>query len=186
MAEAVAGVAEPTEFEIRGGVWEKIHAIIFYAAVTMAVLASVGVMRVAMGAACVVLLFYSMFAIFSSPTFVIIDPQAREVILENYHYFIPGRRHIGREEIESLEVVESPRIPTAQEEEGSRRDLSYYVRVYLRLKDGGRTAVFRSNMTGAPADNRSKAYLCVEETVAALDIPVDYTRRGSDETGEDA
>jgi hypothetical protein len=184
MTEAVTGYDDSMEFEIRGGLWEGIHAIIFYVSVTFAVLASMGILSIAFGIGCVVLLFYSMFAIFSSPTFVIIDPASREAILERYHYFIPSRHGMGKNELQGLEVIESQRLPAAEGEKGSRRDLSYFVRVYLISKDGRRLKIFRSGMTGAPVDNRSKAFLIVQGISGALDIPVSYTRRGVEKEEE--
>ena len=163
MTEAVASGSERMEFEIRGGLWEGIHVVIFYAALTFAVLATLGVMRIALGIGYIVCLFFSMFAMFSSPTYAIVDPSARELTVERYHYFIPSRLRLGRERLEGLEVIESPRVPAAEGERGSRRDLSYYVRVYLRLKDGRPLKLFRSGMTGAPSDNRNKAFLIVQE-----------------------
>jgi hypothetical protein len=181
MTEAVANGSERVEFEIRGGPWEVTHVLFFYLALTSAVLATLGVMSIVLGICCVVFLFYSMFTIFSSPTYVIVDPEAQELTLERYHYFMPSRRRIGREEVEGLEVTESPRVPAAEGETGSKRDLSYYVRVYLRQKDGKRLKLFRSGMTGAPSDNRIKAFLIVQSVSDALDIPVDYRRRGLEE-----
>ncbi len=171
--------SERMEFEVRGGPWEGFHVLVFYAAVVSAVLATLGVLRLLFGIGCIVLLFYSMFTIFSSPTFVISDPAARELTIERYHYFIPSRKKIGREGLEELEVIESPRVPASEGEKTSRHDLSYYVRVYLKRKDGKRLKLFSSGMTGAPSDNRLKAFLTVQEMAAALDIPVTYTRRGS-------
>lgn len=181
MTEAAAGDGEIMEFEIRGGPWEGIHAVIFYAAFAFAVLATVGVMRIALGISCVVTLFYSMFAIFSSPTYVLVDPVKREVTVERYRYFIPSHHRVSREELAVLEVVESPRLPGTAAEKSSKRDLSYYVRVYLVREDGKRLKLFRSGMTGAPSENRNKAFLMAQSVTEALDIPVIYTRRGSEE-----
>ena len=169
--EAVASVSERMEFEIRGGLWEGIHAFIFYVSVTCAVLATVGIMSTVLGISCVVLLFYSMFAIFSSPTYIIVDHTARELTLEKYHYFMARSRRIGRDELEGLEVTESPRVPAAEGATSSKRDLSYYVRVYLRRKDGKSLKLFRSGMTGAPSENRMKAFLITRSVSDALDIP---------------
>ncbi|MBN2026719.1 MAG: hypothetical protein JW854_08190 [Actinobacteria bacterium] len=180
MTEAVASVSERMEFEIRGGPWEGIHAFIFYISVTCAVLATLGIMSTFLGISCVVLLFYSMFAIFSSPTYVIVDPTAQEITLEKYHYFIASQRRISREELKGLEVTESPRVPAAEGATSSKRDLSYYVRIYLRRRDGKSLKLFRSGMTGAPAENRIKAFLITQSVSHALDIPVLYTRRGMD------
>ena len=177
MVEAAAGANERLEFEIRGGLWEGIHAVIFYISLASAVLATLGVLRLFLGIACVVLLFYSMFTIFSSPTFVIIDPAARRLTVERYHYFIPSSSSFDRQDLEGLEVIESPRVPAA-EGERTRHDLSYYVRVYLKHSDGRRLKLFRTGMTGAPLDNRVKAFLIVQALARDLEIPVSYSRRG--------
>jgi hypothetical protein len=178
---AVASVGERMEFEVRGGAWEVTHVLFFYLALTSAVLATLGVMSVVLGICCVVFLFYSMFTIFSSPTYVIVDPTAQELTLEKYHYFIASRRRMGRDELEGLEVVESPRVPAAEGAANSKRDLSYYVRIYLKLKGGKSLKLFRSGMTGAPAENRVKAFLITRSVSEALAIPVFYTRRGLEE-----
>jgi hypothetical protein len=178
MTEAAASAGKRMEFEIRGGLWETVHAVIFYGSVTLAVLATLGIHRLLFGVGCIVLLFYTMFTIFSSPTYVTVDPLTRELTVERYHYFIPSRKRVGPQELDGLEVIESPRVPAAEGEKGSRHDLSYYVRVYLKRKDGRRLKLFSSGMTGAPSDNRIKAFLIVQGLVAGLDIPVSYTRRG--------
>ncbi|RJP28300.1 MAG: hypothetical protein C4536_12780 [Actinobacteria bacterium] len=178
MTEADASGSQRMEFEIRGGAWEVTHALLFYVSVTCAVLATLGTMRIVLGICCVVLLFYSMFTIFSSPTYVIVDPAAHELTVEHYHYFIPRRRRLSREKLQGLEVVESPHVPAPEGDRSSKRDLSYYVRVNLIQKNGKRLKLFRSGMTGAPSDNRIKAFLIVKSIESALDIPVSYLRRG--------
>jgi hypothetical protein len=185
MTEAVSKESGSFEIEIRGGLWEGIHAVLFYLSVALAIMATIGVARLATGIACVAFLFYSIFAIVSSPTYVTIDPSNREVLLERYYYFIPWRRTLKRSDLERISVVESSQPPTAEEEKGSKRDLSYYVKVYLERKEGGRLKLFRSGMTGAPYENREKAFIIVESTASALDLPVIYTIRGKErDSGE--
>jgi len=179
MEEETAQAGGGSEFEIRGGPWEGVHAVIFYGAVTMAVLATLGVLRVIFGIACIVLLFYSMFAIFSSPRFVRIDPGGA-ISLVKYHYFIPKRYEFGRGELEGIEVVESSRLPAEEGENASRRDISYFARVYLRLAGGRRLKVFRSVLTGTPIENRRAAFLIAQALAEAGDLPVTYARRGWD------
>jgi hypothetical protein len=178
MAEAATLENQSLEYEVRGGLWEGAHAILFYVSLTCAILATVGVAPLAMGAACVLLFSYTIFTFFSSPTFVILDPSTREATVERYHYFIPSRQQLKRDELERIEVVEPSHVPAGEGESGSRRDLSYYVRIYLELKDGRRLKIFRSGMTGAPSENREKAFLVTQSAAAALGIPVVYTRRG--------
>jgi len=179
MPEATGRKGGSFDLEIRGGAWEGIHAAIFYLAVVLAVLATIGVARLATGIACVVLLFYSIFAIFSSPTYVTVEPSNREVLVERYFYFIPWRRTLQRSDLERVAVVESSQLPSTREGKRSRRDLSYYVKIYLELKGRRKLKLFRSGMTGAPSDNREKAFLVAESTANALDLPVAYTLRGA-------
>ena len=180
MTEAALSGAEALEFEVRGGLWEALHVIVFYAAVVSALLAIVthGTLSLLLLIACVVFLFYSMFTIFSSPTYVATVPGARELSLVRYRYFIPFRSRIARDEVLSREVVESPRLP-AREGRASGRDLSYYVRAHLRKANGRRLKLFSAGMTGAPFENRLKAYYIVEGVARALDAPVAYNRRGA-------
>jgi hypothetical protein len=185
MAEATTLEGHDLEYEVRGGLWEITHAILFYISLSCAILATVGVAPLAMGAACALLFAYTIFTFFSSPTYLIIDPSTHEAIVERYHYFIPSRRQFPHDQLERLEVVESPHVPVEEGESGSRRDLSYYVRIYLELKDGRRLKIFRSGMTGAPSENREKAFLVTQRASEALDVPVAYTRRGDKRgTGE--
>ncbi|MDY6794892.1 MAG: hypothetical protein SWK76_06390 [Actinomycetota bacterium] len=173
-----AASAESMELEVRGGMWEGIHAVLFYLAVTFAILATVGVMRVATGIGCVFTLFYSMFAIFSSPVYVQIDPSHRGVTVERYHYFIPHRRHIEQGDLERVTVIESSRPPNPQGEQTSgKRDLTYSVKVYLEPRQGHRLKIFRSGLSGAPLDAREKAFLVALEVSGALSLPVVYTVR---------
>lgn len=173
------------EYEVREGAWEIIHVIVFYVSAALAILATAGVARVPTGISCIVLLIYSMFAIVSSPTYVIIDPVSRGVMVERYHYYLPSRHQIPADELESILVMESARPPAEGDDKSSKRDLSYFVRIYLGLKDGGRLKLFRSRMTGAPLENRNKAFLIAEGAAKALDIPVIYASRGKQRDAED-
>ncbi len=186
MSQAASSGVEPLEFEVRGGLWEALHVLVFYASVASAVLAIVthGTASLLLLIACVVFLFYSMFAIFSSPTYVATDPGAHELVVERYHFFIPRRSRIGREQAELLEVMESARVPTG-EGRVAGRDTSYYVRVHLRKTSGRRLRLFSAGMTGAPYDNRLKAYFIVHDVARALDVPVAYSRRGVAAAGRD-
>lgn len=185
MVEAVSQESGSFELEIRGGLWEGIHAVLFYLSVALGIMATFDVARLATGIACIVLLFYSIFTIVSSPTYVTIKPSSREVLVERYYYYIPWRRTLQRSDLERISVVESSQPPSAEEEKGSKRDLSYFVKIYLELKERGRLKLFRSGMTGAPSDNREKAFLIAESTASALDLPTVYTVRGKEkESGE--
>jgi hypothetical protein len=186
MTEAEGRKNHILEYEVRGGWWEGLHAVLFYSCLVCAALATVGVARLVTGSLAVFLCFYSIFTIFSSPTFVVIDPPGEGATVERYRYFIPSRKRYGCDRMERIEVEESPQAPSGDEEGGSRRDLSYFVRVYLRLKDGSRLKIFRSGMTGAPYENRQKAFLVTLSAAQALGLPVAYAVRGKgDESSRD-
>jgi hypothetical protein len=163
------------EWEVRGGVWENLHVLTFYTAVTLAIIATAGVARFVTGILSIILLVYSIFTMYSSATFAIIDPDSKELRIEKYYYLLPLKRVLPADKIDSLLVKESARPPADSEEKASKRDLSYYVRIYALLKDGKRVKLFRPGMTGAPLENRGKAYLVTTSIAVALDIPVQYS-----------
>ncbi len=180
MAAGPGGGQGELEFEVRGGPWEVFHALVFYAAVACAVLATVGVARVATGICAVALLFYSILAVFSSPTYLVVLPAEKAVVWERYRFFLPFRRKHLREELEEIVVVESGGEPVERGERPSGSSLSYSARVYLRLRGGGNRSVFRSEMSGSPPENRTRAFLVTETLAANLGLPVSYVRRGGE------
>lgn len=99
---------------------------------------------------------------------------------ESYRYFIPLRRELPREGIAGVEVVEARRAPGTGEGSEPRRDLSYFVRIYLKFADGKRRRVFRSGVTGSPHDNREAAFLIAEALASSLDLPIIYHTRGGE------
>lgn len=174
-----AAKPERAEFEIRGGWWEGIHVMVFYTAVACAVLSTLGVARLATGITAVILLFYSILAIFSSPTYLVVDGESRALVWEHYRFFIPIRRRLPREEMESVEVTESP-YPQEEKTEGKAANrLSYRVRLDLLLKDGRSVRLFRSGPTGGPKDNRTRAFLIAESLSRQLELPLVYRRSGA-------
>ncbi|MBC7253800.1 MAG: hypothetical protein H5T72_07520 [Actinobacteria bacterium] len=165
------------EFEVRGGPWEGFHALVFYAAVACAVLATAGVARMATGICAVALLFYSILAVFSSPTYLVILPEEKTVALERYRFFFPSRRRFSRDDLEEIVVQERGLSGAEGEGRPSGRSLSYSARVYLRRRGGRKHRVYRSEMSGSPAENRARAFLVVEALSAHLDLPVSYSSR---------
>jgi hypothetical protein len=179
MTEVAGRQDQRMEWEVRGGIWENLHVFVFYTAVTLAILATAGVARYVNGILCVVFLFYSIFTLYSSATYAAVLPLSQELEIDRYFYLIPSKKRIGSDKLQAVLVKESSRSPGDSEEKASKRDLSYYVRVYVLLKDGRRIKIFRSGMTGAPLDNRKKAYLITESTARILGLPVQYaTPRG--------
>ena len=181
--ETSSGKAAGAEFEIRGGWWEGLHVLVFYTAVTCAVLSTLGVARLATGIAAVVLLFYSILAIFSSPTYLVVDGESRALVLERYRFFIPFRRRLARQELESLELEESPYLPGEEGEGEPGGRLSYRVRLHLLLKDGREMKLFRSGLTGSPSDNRTRAFLIAETLSRQLGLPVNYRQAEAGDHG---
>lgn len=175
---AIPGSAEGRlEFEVRGGPWEGFHALVFYAAVACAVLSTAGIARMATGICAVVLLFYSILAVFSSPTYLVILPEEKAVMWERYRFFFPFRRKHSRDELEEIVVDESGVASAEGEGRPSGRRLSYSARVYLRHREGRKHRVYRSEMSGSLAENRTRAFLVAEALSAHLDLPISYSSR---------
>ncbi|MDI6873766.1 MAG: hypothetical protein QME84_05740 [Actinomycetota bacterium] len=178
MAAGPGSEEKGLEFEIRGGPWEVFHVLVFYVAVICAVLATAGVARMATGICAVTLLFYSILAVFSSPTYLVILPGEKAVVWERYRFFLPFRRKHPREDLEEIVVVESGGERPEEDENPSGRSLSYSARVYLRWRGGKKRRVFRSETSASPAENRARAFAVVETLAAYLGLPVSYSRRG--------
>lgn len=173
------------EWEIRGGPWETFHALVFYAAVACAVLATAGVARLATGICAVALLFYSLLAVFSSPTYLIVFPKEKAVVWERYRFFLPIRRKHLREELEEIVVVESGGGSVEEDGKYSGGSLAYSARIYLRWRRGRKRRVFRSEMSGSPLENRTRAFLVAEALAVHLGLPVSYSGKdgGTKERG---
>jgi len=183
MEEAAGQQKQRMEWEVRGGFWQYLHVFIFYLSVSLAIMATAGVVRLASAIACVVLFVYSMFTMCSSATYVIIDPVLKELTIEKFYYLLPIRRRVATDTMQAL-LVEESAPPAEDEGENSKRDLSYYVRVYLIIKDGRRLKLFGSGMTGSPQENRKKAYLITRSIAAAWNLPVNYSVRRSQPEAE--
>lgn len=110
------------EWEVRGGFWQYLHVFIFYLSVTLAIMATAGVVRLASAIACVVLFVYSMFTMCSSATYVIIDPVLKEVTIEKFYYLLPIRRRVATDTMQALLVEESA---APAEDEGENQDVIY-------------------------------------------------------------
>ncbi len=175
MAAGPGSEGKSLEFEIRGGPWEALHAMVFYAAVICAILATAGVSRMATGISAVALLFYSILAVFSSPTYLVIIPEEKAVVWERYRFFLPLRRKHPREELEEIVVLESSGAPTEGDEKRSGGSIAYSARVYLRWRGGRKRRVFRSEMSSSPAENRTRAFLVAEALARHLGLPVSYS-----------
>jgi hypothetical protein len=168
-----ASPASESRWEVRGGGWEMFHVAVFYAAVLNAVLATAGVLRLFTGLASAFLLFYSMLAIFSSPTYASLE-DGKGLALVKYRFFLPRREFIPAGELSRIVVEETEVAPFIS---GRYSQHLYLARVFVEDRDGGRYRVFRTHLNGTPAHNREETYLVAELLARSLNLPVIHARK---------
>ncbi len=166
-------LSELRRWEVRGGGWEIFHVAVFYSAVINAVLATAGVLRLYTGIASAILLFYSMLAIFSSPTFAALEP-GKSLMIERYRFFLPVRRSIPSERLSRIVVEETIVSPLFS---GKRSQQLYLARIWLEEKGGKRHRVFRTHLNGTPQKNREEVFLVLELLVEGLGLSVLHLRK---------
>lgn len=148
------------------------HVAVFYSAVINAVLATVGVLRPYTGLASAFLLFYSILAIFSSPTYAVLEA-GNKLVIERYRFFLPTKVTISAEQLSRIVVEETEVAPLLS---GKHSQRLYMARVWLEEKGGKRHRVFRTHLNGTPERNREEVFLTVERLVKNLGLPVLHER----------
>lgn len=156
------------------------HVAVFYAAVLNAVLATAGVARLFTGLASALLLFYSILAIFSSPTFASLE-DGKGLFLERYRFFIPQRKFIPVNTLSRVLVEETEVSPLIS---GRYSQRLYLARVFVEGTDGEKHRVFRTHLNGTPERNRADVYLVVEHLADHLALPVVHSRRARGSRGK--
>ncbi len=159
------------EHEISGGAWDASLFIAFYAGVLLVLLTSLGVVPfwgVIVGLS---LVFFSIFAIFSSPTYLRIEDG--ELFLDRTRLFINFTKSLSREEMEKIVVEESHRASQWEEDKVPERDISYFVNVYIKTKRG-RIKAFQSSLSKHPRENRELASSISSELSSITGLQVDH------------
>lgn len=167
MTVAEAGTLE---YEIRGGAWEKAFVVLFYAAVAMAILGTFGVASLVLAPAGVVLALLCIFAIASSPTYLLIEGCA--LLLERTRFYLGFTRTIPAAGVRGVRVTESRRSRAWGDGEAPDRDVSYFIRVDI-LTDRGKIRAYRSPLNKPPGENRGQAMELAERLSNITGKPIE-------------
>jgi hypothetical protein len=158
------------EYEIRGGAWEVLFVLLFYAGVTVTMMGTFGVNPVVLVPIGVPLALFSIFAIASSPTYLLIEGCA--LVLERTRLYLGFSRPIPLSGVRGIRVTESRRSLDWQEGSLPDKDVSYFIRVDL-LTDRGRVRAFRSPLNSTPGESRRQAMEIADRLSGMTHLPVE-------------
>ncbi len=168
MQEREAGAIE---HEISGGAWDTTLFLAFYTGVLLVLLATLQVISFWGVIAGLSLVFFSIFAIFSSPTYLRIEEG--NFFLDRIRLFIHFTRQLSREEMERIVVEESRRASQWDDDKVPERDISYFINVYIYFKRG-RVKAFQSSLSRHPRENRELAHSIASELSSITGLQVEH------------
>jgi hypothetical protein len=164
------GQAGTLEYEIRGGAWEVVFVILFYAGVAIAIVATFGVEPVILAPIGIVLALLSVFAIASSPTYLLIEGCA--LVLERTRFYLGFSRPVPVSGVSGVRVTESRHSQAWKGGEAPDKDVSYFIRVDL-LTGHGKVRAFRSPLNMPPGESRRQAMEMAERLSGITGKPVE-------------
>ncbi len=180
MMNDVTRFEESMEFTIRSDAWERFFVFFFYSGVVLMIISTIsffklGVTGVAIGIAMAPI---SIFAIFSSPSRVRLDPTMPALIWEKRRFFFPISREIQAGDMEKILVTEPSRKSSALvERDNPKVDITYYIFVEIQLKRGSRLRLFGSTMSMTPLEQKHRALALAQHLAELFQIPVELTTR---------
>jgi len=180
MIDDVAPLEESLEFTIRSDTWERFFVLFFYSGVVLLIISTIGFFKlgvtgVAIGIAMAPI---SIFAIFSSPSRVRLDPTLPALIWERRRFFYPIAREIQAGDMEKIVVTEpSVRSSALVERDNPKVDITYYIFVEVQLKRGNRLRLFGSTLSMTPLEQKRRALALSEQLAELFKIPVEMTTR---------
>ncbi len=178
--EDVAPLSESLEFTVRSDAWERLFVIIFYSGVVLMIISTIntfklGVTGVAIGIAMAPL---SIFAIFSSPTRVRLDPTLPALVWERRRFFFAISRELRPSDMVKIIVREpSAKSSALVERDNPKVDITYYCFVELVQKKGPRLRLFGSTMSLTPLEQKRHAQALAAQLGDLFDIPVEQVTR---------
>ncbi len=164
------GQAGTLEYEIRGGAWEVAFVILFYAGVVTVILGTFGVEPVVLAPTGIALALVCIFAIASSPTYLLIEGCA--LVLERTRFYLGFSRPIPVSGVSGVRVTESRRSQAWKDGEAPDKDVSYYIRVDI-LTGHGKVRAFRSPLNLPPGESRRQAMELAERLSGITGKPVE-------------
>ncbi len=142
------------EYEVRGGAWEVFFTLTFWAGVALLLAGTFGVQTVVLASAGIGVGLFSVFAISSSSTFLLVEGCA--LVLEKTRFYMGFSRPVPLSGITGVRMTESRRSSGWPGGNPPDKDVTYWVRVDI-VTDHGRVRAFRSPLNGTPGDNRRRA-----------------------------
>ncbi len=176
----VAPLSKSLEFTIRNDAWERFFAILFYGGIVLMIFSTIsffklGMTGVAIGIAMAPI---SIFAIFSSPSRVRVDPTLPALIWERRRFFFPISREIGVNDMEKIVVIEpSPKSSSLVERDDPKVDITYYAFVEIKLKKGGKLRLLGSTLSMTPLEQKRHAMALADELAGLFHLPIEKTTR---------
>ncbi len=180
MMETVAPLDDSLEFTIRSDAWERFFVVFFYSGVVLMICSTIsslklGVTGVAIGIAMAPI---SIFAIFSSPSRVRVDPTVPSLIWERRRFFFPITREIQAGDMRQILVKEpSPKSSALVERDNPKVDITYYIFVEVLLSKGSRLRLFGSSLSMTPLEQKRHALALAAQLGELFQIPVEHTTR---------
>lgn len=180
MIDDVAPLEESLEFTIRSDAWERFFVLFFYSGVVLMIISTIsffklGVTGVSIGIAMAPI---SIFAIFSSPSRVRLDPTLPALIWERRRFFYPIAREIQAEDMEKIIVTEpSAKSATLVERDNPKVDITYYIFVEVELKRGKKLRLFGSTLSMTPLEQKRHALALAEQLAELFQLPIEMKNR---------
>lgn len=158
------------EYEIRGGAWEVLFVLFFYAGVVVTMMGTFGVVPAVFVPIGLPLALFSILAIASSPTYLLIS--GCSLVLERTRFYLGFSRPIPLSGVHGIRVTESRRSLDWQDGSQPDKDVSYFIHVDL-LTDRGRVRAFRSPLNSTPGENRRRAMEIADRLSGMTHLPIE-------------
>lgn len=142
------------EYEVRGGAWEVFFTLTFWAGVALILTGTFGVRPAVLAPAGIGVGLFSIFAIASSPTYLLVEGCA--LVLEKTRFYMGFSKPVPLSGITGVLMTESRRSSDWPGGSPPDKDVTYWARVDI-VMGRGRVRAFRSPLNGTPGDNRRRA-----------------------------
>lgn len=150
----VSGNEVPVEYEVRGGAWEVFFTLTFWLGIALLLTGTFGVKPVVFAPAGIAVGLFSIFAIASSSTYLLVENGS--LAFEKTRFYLGFSQSIPLSGIVGVRLTESKRSLDWPAGNPPDKDVTYWARVDL-LTSQGRMRAFRSPLNGSPAGNRQRA-----------------------------
>ena len=142
------------EYEVRGGAWEVFFTLAFWVGIGLLLTGTFGFKPAVFAPAGIAVGLFSIFAIASSSTFLLVEGCA--LVQERTRFYMGFSRPVPMSGVKGVRLTESRRSLEWPGGNPPDKDVTYWARVDV-ITDHGRMRAFRSPLNGTPGDNRERA-----------------------------